>query len=287
MQGLSQFSSGPDLNLMPDSLFQMKDQNLKCLWISAGIIHKKAVQHVSHNSWPFFLSNVLCVTVEGLQAAHSGHMPFRRDGCYFLHKEGNYDTDGLTPLALLWKDQSCSQYFIDTDANGVVPRYQNIILRYQEDGTVGTADDPPVNLGNLPSSFTAASNASLRSPPLPPFAGASSSTFSWFLTCLCAHKTLKWHFETFCPARACNILFRDIFKEVLQRLVAEEIVWHRPGRLLRFSIREDGLDFHNGELIGADLHFEGLGNQRRGRADTCSKVSSSPFVSKRSLYVRL
>lgn len=99
----------------------------------------------------------------GLKSAHSGEMPFQRDGCYFLHKEANYDTEGLTPLALLWKDPECSQYFIDTDASGVVPQYQNLILQYAENGTVCTADDPPVSLGQLPTDFTASSPASLRS----------------------------------------------------------------------------------------------------------------------------
>ena len=102
----------------------------------------------------------------GLEAAHSGHMPFQRDGCYFLHKHSNYDTDGLTPLALLWKDASCSRYFIDTDAEGVVPQHQAVILRYLEEGTLGTADEPPTSLGRMPASMATASSATLRSASL-------------------------------------------------------------------------------------------------------------------------
>lgn len=49
------------------------------------------------------------VWVEGMQAAHSGEVAFQRDGCYFLHKEAHYDTDGQTPLALLWKDPACTR----------------------------------------------------------------------------------------------------------------------------------------------------------------------------------
>ncbi len=105
-------------------------------------------------------------SVEGLQSAHSGDMPFQRDGCYFLHKEGNYATEGLPPLALLWKDPECSQYFIDTDANGIVPQHQNLILQYSEEGSVCTADNPPVSLGGLPKSFAATSMASLRCEPM-------------------------------------------------------------------------------------------------------------------------
>ena len=89
-------------------------------------------------------------------------MPFQRDGCYFMHKEGSYDTEGLTPLALLWKDPDCSHYFVDTNADGNVPQYQNLILQYAENGTVCTADDPTVSLGQLPASFSAKSPAALR-----------------------------------------------------------------------------------------------------------------------------
>ncbi|GIL69574.1 hypothetical protein Vretifemale_497 [Volvox reticuliferus] len=46
----------------------------------------------------------------------------------------------------------------------------------------------------------------------------------------------------------------------------------KPGRLLRFSIREGGIIFHEGRPAGADLHYEGPANQRRGRADSFSKV---------------
>lgn len=60
---------------------------------------------------------------EGLQHAYSSPVAFQRDGLYFLHKEGHYSLDA-TPLAVLWKDEACSQYVIDTDANGTVPEHQ-------------------------------------------------------------------------------------------------------------------------------------------------------------------
>jgi hypothetical protein len=45
-----------------------------------------------------------------------------------------------------------------------------------------------------------------------------------------------------------------------------------PGRLLRFTIRGGGITLHEGRPAGADLHYEGPANQRRGRADLISKV---------------
>jgi snurportin-1 len=46
----------------------------------------------------------------------------------------------------------------------------------------------------------------------------------------------------------------------------------KPGRLLRFSIREGGIALHEGRPVGAALHYEGTANQRRGRADLFSKI---------------
>ncbi|KAG2441934.1 hypothetical protein HXX76_003539 [Chlamydomonas incerta] len=46
----------------------------------------------------------------------------------------------------------------------------------------------------------------------------------------------------------------------------------KPGRLLRFSIKQGGITLHEGRPCGADLHFEGTVPQRRGRADSFSKI---------------
>lgn len=35
---------------------------------------------------------------------------------------------GNTPLALVWKDECCSQYVIDTDSKGQVPSQQQVIF---------------------------------------------------------------------------------------------------------------------------------------------------------------
>lgn len=88
-------------------------------------------------------------------------MPFQRDGLYLLHKEGHYSLSS-TPLAVLWKDSSCSQYFVDTDANGVVSDHQSVTLEYRMDQTVATADSPPVVLGQMPQDFVQKLGSGLR-----------------------------------------------------------------------------------------------------------------------------
>lgn len=79
---------------------------------------------------------------------------FTQDGLYFIHSKSQY-THGQTPLALLWKDQHCSRFPIDTDAKGTPLPAQMVTLRYEgpETRNVSTADDPPVVLGLLPDRF--------------------------------------------------------------------------------------------------------------------------------------
>ena len=43
----------------------------------------------------------------------------------FLLRYAHYQL-GNTPLALVWKDESCSQYVIDTDNKGQVPSQQQV-----------------------------------------------------------------------------------------------------------------------------------------------------------------
>ena len=41
---------------------------------------------------------------------------------------------------------------------------------------------------------------------------------------------------------------------------------------MRFVVGEGGLTIHEGALQSADLHYEGVANQRRGGADSLTKI---------------
>ncbi|KAJ6970750.1 uncharacterized protein [Populus alba] len=88
----------------------------------------------------------------GLFSAYSGAVPYVKDGLLFYNKHAHYQT-GNTPLALVWKDQNCSQYVMDTDNKGQVPTQQQVVLELQDDGKLVTSDDPPVVFGCLDSDF--------------------------------------------------------------------------------------------------------------------------------------
>ena len=79
-------------------------------------------------------------TAQGVrQAYRDASVEFDRDGLLFLHKGMMYAPGG-TPLALLWKDPSCSRFFLETDAEGRVPTHQVVSLRLRMDGTVATGE---------------------------------------------------------------------------------------------------------------------------------------------------
>eukprot|EP00884_Botryococcus_braunii_P015240 jgi/Botrbrau1/239/Bobra.0022s0214.2 len=101
-------------------------------------------------------------TPEGLQTAYESPLPFQRDGLLLLHKEGCYETGGVSPLALRWTDSHCSRYPITTNPAGVVQAHQQVILEYRMDRTVGTGDSEPVVLGRLPDAFVAGLGKKLR-----------------------------------------------------------------------------------------------------------------------------
>ncbi|KAK4369650.1 hypothetical protein RND71_013442 [Anisodus tanguticus] len=89
---------------------------------------------------------------EGLQTAYAGQVPYVKDGLLFYNKHAQYQT-GNTPLALVWKDENCSQYVIDTDNKGQVPSQQQVVLELLDDGRLATSDDPPVIIGCLLGEF--------------------------------------------------------------------------------------------------------------------------------------
>jgi len=93
-------------------------------------------------------------TAQGIRAAYQGTLPlgFVRDGLMFVHKQLMY-APGPTPLALLWKDATCSRYLVDTDKSGAPLEEQQVTLRLRVDGTVVTEDSPPIVLAQMPDAF--------------------------------------------------------------------------------------------------------------------------------------
>ncbi|XP_010555547.1 PREDICTED: snurportin-1 isoform X2 [Tarenaya hassleriana] len=95
----------------------------------------------------------------GLFSAYTGSVPYVKDGLLFYNKHAHYHT-GTTPLVLVWKDEKCSQYVIDTDSKGEVPNQQHVVLELQDDGKLVTSDDPPVVFGCLDADFVKQSELS-------------------------------------------------------------------------------------------------------------------------------
>ncbi|KAI8020016.1 Snurportin-1 [Camellia lanceoleosa] len=122
-------------------------------WLNSKLVESGACEPPSfYHKYRFDLVPVYNCDQAGLHTAYSGPVPYVKDGLLFNNKHAHYQT-GNTPLALVWKDENCSQYVIDTDSKGQVPSQQQVVLELQVDGKLTTSDDPPVVFGCLETDF--------------------------------------------------------------------------------------------------------------------------------------
>ncbi|KAG6488993.1 snurportin-1-like [Zingiber officinale] len=122
-------------------------------WLNSKLAESGACNSPStYHRYRFSVVPIYDCNQAGLHAAYSTSMPYTKDGLLFFNKHAHYQT-GNTPLALVWKDNFCSQYFLDTDSQGLVPTQQQVVLEMQEDGKLTTSDDPPVEFGSLEVDF--------------------------------------------------------------------------------------------------------------------------------------
>ncbi|MBA0593103.1 uncharacterized protein LOC105764787 [Gossypium raimondii] len=118
-------------------------------WLNSKLEESGACNAPSHyHKFRFSAVPVYNCDQSGLHAAYTGVVPYAKDGLLFYNKHALYQT-GNTPLALVWKDENCSQYVIDTDGKGEIPSQQQVVLELQDDRKLVTSDDPPVLFGCL------------------------------------------------------------------------------------------------------------------------------------------
>ncbi|KAK6261931.1 hypothetical protein QUC31_007747 [Theobroma cacao] len=118
-------------------------------WLNSKIEESGACNPPSYyHKFRFSTVPVYTCDQNGLYAAYTGVVPYVKDGLLFYNKHAHYQT-GNTPLVLVWKDENCSQYVIDTDSKGEIPSQQQVVLELQDNGKLVTSDDPPVLFGYL------------------------------------------------------------------------------------------------------------------------------------------
>ncbi|CAK9170285.1 unnamed protein product [Ilex paraguariensis] len=122
-------------------------------WLNNKLVETRACEAPSvFHKFRFSLVPVYNCDKEGFHIAYTGAVPYEKDGLLFYNKHAHYQT-GNTPLALVWKDENCSKYVIDTDSKGHVPHQQQVVLELQDDGKLTASDDPPVVFGCLNGDF--------------------------------------------------------------------------------------------------------------------------------------
>lgn len=122
-------------------------------WLNSKLVESGASNDPStYHRYSFRTLVVYNCDQEGLTAAYTGPVSYVKDGLLFYNKHAHYES-GNTPLVLVWKDENCSQYVLDTDSKGQVPDQQQVVLELLDDGRLATLDDPPVIFGCLDSDF--------------------------------------------------------------------------------------------------------------------------------------
>ncbi|KAG6403756.1 hypothetical protein SASPL_135987 [Salvia splendens] len=138
-------------------------------WLSSKLAESEACNDPSpYHKYRFMTLLVYSCDKEGLKAAYTGQVSYVKDGLLFtiMHslssrfliinsdslRHAHYES-GNTPLVLVWKDESCSQYVLDTESNGKISNQQQRVLELLDDGRLATFDDPPVILGCLGNDF--------------------------------------------------------------------------------------------------------------------------------------
>ncbi|XP_059444969.1 uncharacterized protein LOC132176706 [Corylus avellana] len=122
-------------------------------WLNSKLVETGAFDPPSqYHRYRFSLVPVYNCDQSGLSAAYTEPVPYVKDGLLFYNKHAHYQT-GNTPLALVWKDENCSQYVIDTDSKGQVPSQQQVVLELQDNGNLTTSDEPHVVFGCLDGDF--------------------------------------------------------------------------------------------------------------------------------------
>ncbi|CAA0810709.1 Unknown protein [Striga hermonthica] len=122
-------------------------------WLNSKLVESGACDDPStYHRYRFRAVLVYNCDQQGLKAAYREPVPYVKDGLLFYNKNAHYQS-GNTPLVLVWKDEICSQYVLDTDSKGQIPDQQQVVLELCDDGKVATSDDPPIIFGCLDKDF--------------------------------------------------------------------------------------------------------------------------------------
>ncbi|KAL5724816.1 hypothetical protein ACHQM5_008030 [Ranunculus cassubicifolius] len=122
-------------------------------WLNSKLAETGACNPPSvYHRYKFSVVPIYNCDLIGLHAAYTGGVSYVKDGLLFYNKHAHYQK-GNTPLALVWKDETCSQYVLDTDNKGEVPAQQQVVLELQADGKLITSDDPPVVFAHFDQEF--------------------------------------------------------------------------------------------------------------------------------------
>jgi len=126
----------------------------RLFWAQSKLDEVSAGAVTAEHQRPFVPLGWYCADGAGMQASYgvtSEQLGFTKDGLLFVCLDGHYCV-GVSPLSLLWKDSSCSPWFIETRSQGA-EQMATVVLGAAA-GLRGcsallTCDEPPVQAGQL------------------------------------------------------------------------------------------------------------------------------------------
>eukprot|EP00455_Lapot_gusevi_P024753 TRINITY_DN2582_c0_g6_i3.p1 TRINITY_DN2582_c0_g6~~TRINITY_DN2582_c0_g6_i3.p1 ORF type:complete len:308 (+),score=28.57 TRINITY_DN2582_c0_g6_i3:73-996(+) len=125
-------------------------------WVFSKLAETTVSELSDYNKFCFRAVPFLPIDGPAFQSVYAGATAlqtwgFVQDGILFYNKEAHYEM-GPCPLVLVWKDQNCSAYVVDTDNNRVSTPRQMICLVVDRSGRfVQTLDG--FKLGTIPENF--------------------------------------------------------------------------------------------------------------------------------------
>jgi snurportin-1 len=126
------------------------DTEFRLFWTASKLAEVPVAATSRLNRFAFVAVPVYAADGEGIKASYSElGLPFRRDGLLFSNKESTYTASEYgNPLVMLWKDDHCSRYALESQ-DTKEPSLHVVSLLLHQDGSLVTNDQEPLTLGNV------------------------------------------------------------------------------------------------------------------------------------------
>ena len=95
------------------------DTEFRLFWTASKLAEVPVAAPSKLNRFAFSALPVYQADADGIQQSYAAELPFRRDGLLFFNRQASYTASEFgNPLVMLWKDQHCSRYALESQVRG-------------------------------------------------------------------------------------------------------------------------------------------------------------------------